>query len=67
MKYTKFVNGLCEYNSQSKYLSHYEFLSSTTNSEDKDIQVIYKFLCQLGDIFTQGNLQNLVTGEILNT
>ena len=45
----------------------YEFLSSTANSEDKDIQVIYKFLCQLGDIFTQGNLQNLVTGEILNT
>ena len=67
MKYTKFIDDLHEYNNQNKYSSNHEFSSSTNNSEDKAIQVICEFLCQRGDILSEGHLRNLVTGEILDT
>ena len=64
MRYTKFTHDLCEYNNQNVFSTHCEFSGSTTNSEKKDIQVICEFLCQRGYIFSVGNLQNIVVGEI---
>ena len=64
MKYTKFTHDLCEYNNQNVFSTHREFSGSTTNSEKNDIQVVCEFICQRGDIFSAGNLQNNVAGEI---
>ena len=66
MKYTKFLDNLWECYKQNQYSTHHEFSNSTTSSRDKDIQVICKFLCQSGDICSEGNLQNIVTGEGLD-
>ena len=45
---------------------HHEFSSSATASEESNNQTICQFLSQRGDIFDEGDLQNIVTGEILD-
>ena len=54
MKYAKFFDDVCEFN------------YSTTASEERNIQTICQFLSQRGDIFDEGDIQNIVTGEILD-
>ena len=66
MKYAKFIDDVCEFNAQDEYSTHHEFSSSTTASEESNIQTICQFLSKLGDIFHEGDLQNIVTGEILD-
>ena len=66
MKYAKFIDDVCEFNAQDEYSTHQEFSSSTTASEESNIQTICQFLSQLGDIFDEGDFQNIVTGEILD-
>ena len=66
MKYAKFIDDVCEFNAQDEYSTHHEFSSSTTASEESNIQTICQFLSQRGDIFGEGELQNIITGEILD-
>ena len=53
-------------NSMHKNSTYHKFSSSTTTSEESNIQTICQFLSQRGDIFDEGYLQNIVTGEILD-
>ena len=66
MKYAKFIDDVCEFNAQDEYSTHHEFSSSTTASEESNIQTICQFLPQRGDIFGEGELQNIIPGEILD-
>ena len=66
MKYAKFIDDVCEFNAQDEFSTHHKFSSSTTASEESNIQTICQFLSERGDIFNEGDLQNVVTGEILD-
>ena len=66
MKYAKFIDDVCEFNAQNEYSTHHEFSSSTTASEESNIQTICQFFSQRGDIFDEGDFQNIATGEILD-
>ena len=65
MEYAKFIDDVCEFNAQDEYSTHHEF-SNSTASEESNIQAICHFLSQRGDKCDEGDLQNIVTGEILN-
>ena len=67
LKHAQFIDDICDISEEINGFSHYhEFPCKTIADEEIYVNFIFKFLDGTGDIPSDGDLQNIVTGEVLD-